>query len=166
MASHCMNVTALYPGTFDPITNGHLDLMNRATKLYSRVVVAIAASTGKNPLFSLQERVALVRAVTHSCASIEVISFEGLLADCAKQQGACVVLRGLRTVTDFEYESQMASLNRYLANQLETVFLMPTEHHSFISSSMIREIARYQGDVSHFVPEIVQQHLQKKFNQE
>jgi pantetheine-phosphate adenylyltransferase len=161
-----MNITALYPGTFDPITNGHLDLIIRAAKLYPRVVVAIAANLGKTPLFSLEERVKLAATATEIYAHVEVIGFEGLLAECAKQQGARVILRGLRTVADFEYESQMASLNRYLAADLETVFLMPTEQHTFISSSMIREIARYKGDVSRFVPEIVQQQLHAKFNQE
>ncbi|SJM91907.1 pantetheine-phosphate adenylyltransferase [Crenothrix polyspora] len=161
-----MNITALYPGTFDPITNGHLDLIVRAAKLYPRVIVAIAANIGKNPLFSLAERVKLAATVTEGYAHIEVIGFEGLLAECAKQQGAQVILRGMRTVADFEYECQMASLNRHLAPDLETVFLMPTEQHTFISSSMIREIARYQGDVSGFVPGIVQQQLHAKFNQE
>jgi pantetheine-phosphate adenylyltransferase len=161
-----MSITALYPGTFDPITNGHLNLIGRAARLYPRVLVAVAASSGKQPLFSLAERVALAVAVTGDYANVEVIGFEGLLAECAKRHGAKVILRGLRTVTDYEYECQLAGLNRYLAPQLETLFLMPTEQHTFISSSMIREIARYQGDVSHFVPAVVQQQLQAKFNQE
>ncbi|WP_394754579.1 pantetheine-phosphate adenylyltransferase [Crenothrix sp.] len=161
-----MNITALYPGTFDPITNGHLDLIIRASKLYPRVVVAIANNVGKNPLFSFEERLSLATEVTKAYDHVEVIGFEGLLAECAKQQGAQVVLRGMRTVADFEYEWQMASLNRHLAPDLETVFLMPSEQHTFISSSMIREIARYKGDVSRFVPKIVQQQLHAKFNQE
>jgi pantetheine-phosphate adenylyltransferase len=161
-----MDITAIYPGTFDPITSGHLDLIVRASKLYPRVVVAIAANTGKSPLFTLEERVKLAAEVTKAYGHVEVIGFDGLLAECAKEQGAQVILRGLRTVADFEYECQMASLNRYLAADLETLFLMPTEQHTFISSSMIREIARYKGDVSRFVPESVEKQLRAKFNQE
>jgi pantetheine-phosphate adenylyltransferase len=161
-----MDITALYPGTFDPITNGHLDVIVRAAKLYPRVIVAIATNARKNPLFSLEERLSMVVDATKACGSVEVVSFSGLLVDCARQYGAQVILRGLRTVADFEYESQMANLNRYLAAGLETLFMMPTEQHTFISSSMVREIARYQGDVSGLVPAVVQQYLCCKFNQE
>lgn len=158
-----MPITAIYPGTFDPITNGHLDLIARATKLYRKVVVAVAVNRGKTPLFSLDERVDLVKAVTSEFPNVLVIGFDNLLVECAKQQGAHVILRGLRAVSDFEYEFQLAGMNRRLAPELETVFLTPAEQYEFISSSMIREIAQLNGDVSCFVPDLVQQSLINKF---
>jgi pantetheine-phosphate adenylyltransferase len=161
-----MQIVAIYPGTFDPITNGHLDLVVRASRLYQEVIVAVAVNTGKAPLFSLEERVALTKAVTVEHANIRVVGFDTLLVDCAKKHGANVILRGLRAVSDFEYEFQLAGMNRHLAPQLETIFLTPAERYAFISSSMIREIARLNGDVSCFVPEIVRQSLIKKFSQE
>ncbi|WP_305909150.1 pantetheine-phosphate adenylyltransferase [Methylomarinum sp. Ch1-1] len=161
-----MNITAIYPGTFDPITNGHLDLVARASKLYDRVIVAIAENRGKEPLFSVQERVALVKAVTVDYFNVEVIGFNNLLVDCARERGANVILRGLRAVSDFEYEFQLAGMNRRLSPQLETVFLTPAEQYEFISSSMIREIAKLHGDVSSFVPEIVEQRLTEKYAEE
>ncbi|MCX7088840.1 MAG: pantetheine-phosphate adenylyltransferase [Methylococcales bacterium] len=161
-----MNIIAIYPGTFDPITNGHLDLIARATKIYTQVIVAIAENKGKTPLFSLNERVALVEAVTQEFANVRVIGFDNLLVDCAKQQGANVILRGLRAVSDFEYEFQLAGMNRRLSPDLETMFLTPAEQYEFISSSMIREIARLKGDVGIFVPDLVHQQLMAKFNQE
>jgi pantetheine-phosphate adenylyltransferase len=161
-----MQIVAIYPGTFDPITNGHLDLVVRASRLYQEVIVAVAVNIGKAPLFSLEERVALTQAVTAEHANIRVVGFDTLLVDCAKEYGANVILRGLRAVSDFEYEFQLAGMNRHLAPQLETIFLTPAERYAFISSSMIREIARLNGDVSCFVPEIVRQSLIKKFSQE
>jgi pantetheine-phosphate adenylyltransferase len=159
-----MQITAIYPGTFDPITNGHLDLIARASKLYHKVIVAVAVNRGKTPLFSLEERVDLAKAVTPEFSNVQVIGFDTLLVDCAKQQGANVILRGLRAVSDFEYEFQMAGMNRRLAPELETVFLTPAEQYEFISSSMIREIAQLHGDVSCFVPDVVHQRLIKKFS--
>ncbi|MDO9049747.1 MAG: pantetheine-phosphate adenylyltransferase [Methylobacter sp.] len=161
-----MQTTAIYPGTFDPITNGHLDLIARASRLYHKVVVAVAVNRGKIPLFSLDERVDLVRAVTSEFPNVEVIGFDNLLVECAKQQGANVILRGLRAVSDFEYEFQLAGMNRRLAPELETVFLTPAEQYEFISSSMIREIAQLNGDVSCFVPDLVHQSLINKFRPE
>jgi pantetheine-phosphate adenylyltransferase len=161
-----MQITAIYPGTFDPITNGHLDLIARASRLYHKVVVAVAVNRGKAPLFSLDERVDLVRAVTSEFANVSVIGFGNLLVECAKQQGANVILRGLRAVSDFEYEFQLAGMNRRLAPDLETVFLTPAEQYEFISSSMIREIAQLNGDVSCFVPDLVHQRLIGKFRGE
>lgn len=158
-----MQIVAIYPGTFDPITNGHLDLIARASKLYHEVIVAVAINKGKDPLFSLDERVALVKAVTPNFNNIRVIGFDNLLVECAKQQRANVILRGLRAVSDFEYEFQLAGMNRHLAPNLETVFLTPAEQYEFISSTMIREIARLHGDVSIFVPDIVHEHLKAKF---
>ncbi|MEQ1636781.1 MAG: pantetheine-phosphate adenylyltransferase [Methylococcales bacterium] len=161
-----MNIIAIYPGTFDPVTNGHLDLIARAAKIYTEVIVAIAENKGKAPLFSLSERVALVEAVTWDFTNVRVIGFDNLLVECAKQQGANVILRGLRAVSDFEYEFQLAGMNRRLSPDLETMFLTPAEQYEFISSSMIREIARLKGDVGIFVPDIVHQQLIAKFNQE
>ena len=161
-----MNITAIYPGTFDPITNGHLDLVARAARLYQRIIVAVAESRGKTPLFSVEERVSLVKSVTAEFDNVEVIGFDNLLVDCAKEHGAGVILRGLRAVSDFEYEFQLAGMNRRLSPQLETVFLTPAEQYEFISSSMIREIARLNGNVSSFVPAVVEQRLFEKFSKE
>jgi pantetheine-phosphate adenylyltransferase len=159
-----MKINAIYPGTFDPVTNGHLDLIARAAKLYDQVIVAVAENNNKSPLFSIEERVALARAVTSDFANVNVIGFDNLLVDCAKEQGAHVILRGLRAVSDFEYEFQLAGMNRRLSPDLETVFLTPAEQYEFISSSMIREIARLKGNVSSFVPDIVLNGLIKKFS--
>jgi pantetheine-phosphate adenylyltransferase len=156
-------ITAIYPGTFDPITNGHLDLVARAAQLYDEIIVAVAANKTKTPLFSLAERVALAKTVTGEFSNVRVIGFDNLLVDCAKQHGACVILRGLRAVSDFEYEFQLAGMNRRLAPELETVFLTPAEQYEFISSSMIREIARLKGNVSCFVAECVHKQLMEKF---
>ena len=161
-----MQTTAIYPGTFDPITNGHLDLIARASRLYHKVIVAVAVNRGKAPLFSLEERVDLAKAVISEFPNVEVIGFDNLLVECAKQQGANVILRGLRAVSDFEYEFQLAGMNRRLAPELETVFLTPAEQYEFISSSMIREIAQLNGDVSCFVPDLVHQSLINKFKSE
>ncbi|WP_341328046.1 pantetheine-phosphate adenylyltransferase [Methylotuvimicrobium sp. KM2] len=161
-----MNITAIYPGTFDPVTAGHLDLIARAAKLYDKIIVAIAVGTTKTPLFTIDERVALAKAVTEAFENVSVIGFSNLLVDCAKEQGAHVIIRGLRAVSDFEYEFQLAGMNRRLSPDLETVFLTPAEQYEFISSSMIKEIARLNGDVSSFVPDIVKQSLIKKFSQE
>lgn len=161
-----MQIIAIYPGTFDPITNGHIDLIARASRLYQKVIVAVAVNSSKTPLFPLDERVALAKAVTPEFTNVRVIGFDNLLVDCAREQGANVILRGLRAVSDFEYEFQLAGMNRRLAPQLETMFLTPAEQYEFISSSMIREIARLKGDVSSFVPEIVRQCLTQKFSQE
>lgn len=161
-----MQINAIYPGTFDPITNGHIDIIARAAKLYHRVIVAVAVNNNKSPLFSLEQRVALVQAVTCEFSNVTVIGFSTLLVEFAKQQGANVILRGLRAVSDFEYEFQLAGMNRRLSPDLETMFLTPAEQYEFISSTMIREIARLKGDVSSFVPPIVRNALTEKFNQE
>ncbi len=157
-----MNITAIYPGTFDPITHGHVDLAERAARMFDRLVVAVAENDKKGPLFSLDERVAMAREAFIGTPNIEVIGFDTLLVDCARQTGSAVILRGLRAVSDFEFEFQLAGMNRHLGPEIETVFLTPSERYAFISSSLIREIARFGGDVSEFVPQPVRNALQNK----
>ena len=157
-----MNIAAIYPGTFDPITNGHLDLVNRAARIFDRVVVAVAESRNKVPLFTLKERIALAREVLKDLPNVEVLGFDTLLVECARASGASVILRGLRAVSDFEFEFQLAGMNRYLGPELETLFLTPSEKYAFISSSVIREIAKLGGDVSSFVPDLVREALTEK----
>lgn len=159
-----MQIIAIYPGTFDPITNGHLDLVARASRLFHKVIVAVAVNAEKAPLFSLDERVNLIKQATINYSNVEVIGFDNLLVNCAKQYGATVILRGLRAVSDFEYEFQMAGMNRNLAPELETLFLTPPEQYTFISSSVIKSISQLNGDISAFVPDCVLQQLIKKFN--
>ncbi|MBI1731720.1 MAG: pantetheine-phosphate adenylyltransferase [Gammaproteobacteria bacterium] len=146
-----MNVTAIYPGTFDPITNGHTDIVARATALFDRVIVAVARSTSKKTAFTTDERVTMARLALAQIPAAEVQSFDGLMIDYARQLGAKVIIRGLRAVSDFDYEFQMAGMNRQLHSDAETVFLTPAEHLSYISSSLVREIATFGGDVSKFV---------------
>ena len=145
----------LYPGTFDPITMGHADLVERASRLFDEVIIAVAANPKKNPLFPLEQRVELAREVTKHLPNVKVIGFSTLLAHFVKEQQANILLRGLRAVSDFEYEFQMASMNRHLIPQVETLFLTPAEEFGFISSSLVREISRLGGDVSAFVPAAV-----------
>ena len=150
-----MGKKLIYPGTFDPITNGHRDLVERAARMFDEVVVAIASSDKKGPLFSLEERVAMADRVLAHLPNVSVTGFDKLLAFFLREQGASVVLRGLRAVSDFEYEFQLANMNRQLAPEIETVFLTPAEHLSYISSSLVREIAVLGGDVSKFVDVVV-----------
>lgn len=153
----------LYPGTFDPITNGHIDLVYRASKMFDTVIVAVARSSAKNPLFSLEERVALCEQVLGHIKDVEVIGFHRLLKDVVEDKKADAVLRGLRAVSDFEYEFQLANMNRALSPSMESIFLTPSEHLSYISSSIVREIASLNGDVSKFVPHAVEEALRRKF---
>ncbi len=155
--------TVVYPGTFDPITNGHIDLVERACRLFDRVIVAVAASNRKNPLFSLDERVLLAQQTLSHLPNVSVMGFNILLVDFIRQQKAQAVLRGLRAVSDFEYEFQLANMNRALAPTMESIFLTPAEHLSYISSSIVREIALLGGDVSQFVAAPVEAALKKKF---
>ena len=157
-----MSLSAIYPGTFDPVTNGHHDLVRRASRLFSRVVVAIAASPGKVPLFTLEERVELAREVLGDLGNVEVTGFSSLTVDFARKHNLDVMVRGLRAVSDFEFEFQLANMSRALAPELESVFLTPQEDLSYISSSMIREIALLGGDVSPFVHPSVKRALDAK----
>lgn len=151
-----MQKAIIYPGTFDPITKGHVDLIERASRLFEKVIVAVAASTGsKAPLFTYAERIDLAKEVLANYKNVEVIGFEGLLINFARQQQISVILRGLRAVSDFEYEFQLASMNRRISPDLETLFLTPAEQYSFISANLVREIAALGGDVSQFVHEVV-----------
>jgi pantetheine-phosphate adenylyltransferase len=159
-----MKLTAIYPGTFDPITNGHTDIVERAARMFDLVIVAIAGSTGKSTTFSTAERVDLARKALADISNVEVASFTGLMTVYAKQRGARVIVRGLRAVSDFEYEFQMASMNRQLYGQAETVFLTPAEHLSYISSSLVREIAMLGGDVTRFVHGAVNAALYEKMS--
>jgi len=153
----------LYPGTFDPITKGHGDLVERASRLFDEVVVAVAASPKKNPLFPLERRVELAKAVTAHLPNVEVIGFSCLLANLVEQQKATIILRGLRAVSDFEFEFQLANMNRVLAPQAESMFLTPSEHYSYLSSTLVREIAALGGDVTKFVHPTVHQALLERF---
>ena len=154
----------IYPGTFDPITHGHTDLIERASRLFHEVVVAVAYNSKKKPLLELEERCDLVRQATAHVPNVTVMGFSNLLAEFVRSQNATVILRGLRAVSDFEYEFQLADMNRRLAPELESVFLTPTNHLSYISSTLIREIASLGGDVSEFVDPAVQAALEKKFS--
>jgi len=157
-------VTVVYPGTFDPITNGHADIVARASRLFDRVILGVAVNAGKSPTFSLDERVALAREALTGIARLEIVAFSNLLVDFVRECGAGVVLRGLRAVSDFEYEFQLAGMNRRLAPEVETLFLTPAEQYSFISSGLVREIAALGGDVSEFVHPVVEQALRSKFS--
>jgi pantetheine-phosphate adenylyltransferase len=157
-----MNRAALYPGTFDPITNGHYDLIRRAASIFSRVVVAVAANPGKAPLFSLEERVEMAGIVLGDVEHLEIVGYTGLTVDFARANGIGVMVRGLRAVSDFEFEFQLATMSRQIAEEVETVFLTPTEQFSFISSTMVREIALFGGDVSKFVHPRVEAELKRK----
>jgi len=154
---------ALYPGSFDPLTNGHLDILSRARRLADRVVVAILENDGKKPLFSVAERIEKIRKILRDDPSTPVRSFSGLLVDFAREAGATLIVRGLRAVSDYEYELQMALMNRRLAPSIDTVFLMANEEYSYVSSRLVKEVASLRGDLSGLVPEPVRQRLAAKF---
>jgi pantetheine-phosphate adenylyltransferase len=161
-----MKHVAVYPGTFDPVTNGHIDLVERSLSIFDEIIVAIAANPKKQPLFSLEERIDMFRNVTGKFDRVTIEGFDGLLVDYVKQKKAVGIIRGLRAVSDFEYEMQMALMNRRLDDTIETVFLMPNEEYSFITSTIVKEAASYGGDVSSLVPEIVVEKLKRKFKAE
>lgn len=156
-----MNRTAIYPGTFDPITNGHHDLARRAASLFDAVIVAIAANPNKAPMFPLDARVDMARRVLHDLPNVAVVGYSGLTVEFARANKAAVVVRGLRAVSDFEFEFQLANMNRHMVREIETVFLTPQEQFTFISSSLVREIAVLGGDVREFVHPIVEAELKK-----
>lgn len=159
-----MQTRAIYPGTFDPITNGHADLIERAARMFDEVIVAIAANPSKQPLFSLDERVRLITTVTKELNNVTVVGFTGLLAEFARQQQATILIRGLRAVADFEYEFQLANMNRRLNPELESVFLTPSEENSFISSTLVKEVALHHGDVGQFCDPVVKEALEDKLH--
>ena len=154
--------SAIYPGTFDPITNGHKDLVHRAAGIFERVLVAVASNQGKTPMFTLEERVDIARRVLADMPNVEVAGYNGLTVDLMRERGIKVVVRGLRAVSDFEFEFQLANMQRHLLRDIETVFLTPKEQFTFISSTLIREIATYGGDASEFVDPLVVAELRKK----
>ncbi|RLV59012.1 pantetheine-phosphate adenylyltransferase [Parashewanella curva] len=153
---------AIYPGTFDPITNGHLDLIERGSQLFDKVIIGVANSSSKQPMFDLEERVALVKKVTEKFGNVEVQGFSGLLVDFAKNNGANVLLRGVRTTIDFEYELTLANMNRALSPELESVLLMPKSENSFISSTLVKDVVRHGGDISAFTHVEVVNAIEKK----
>jgi len=159
-----MTVKAIYPGTFDPVTNGHADLIERASRLFPYVVIGVAASPSKQPMFDLDHRVAMLKEVSKHLPNVSVAGFSGLLVDFAKQNQANVLIRGLRAVSDFEYEFQLANMNRRLSPDLESVFLTPAEENSFISSTLVKEVALHRGDVSQFVHIEVEKALLSKLH--
>ncbi len=162
MPNEPCGIIAVYPGSFDPITNGHLDLIERASRLFERLIVAILRNEAKKPLFSVEERVEMAREVLRGYPNVEVASFGGLLVEFAASRGARVILRGIRAISDYEYELQMALMNRRLAPDIETVFLMAAEDYSFLSARLVKEVVALGGDVSGLVPPLVEERLRKR----
>ncbi len=159
-----MKRIAIYPGTFDPITNGHIDVIERASKLFDKVIVTVAKNVAKTPLFTVEERIKMIKEAVKRFDNVEVDSFDGLLVDYARMKNAVAIIRGLRAVSDFEYEFQMALMNRKICD-ITTVFLVPHEKYTYLNSTIVREIASFGGDVSNFVPKIVEKMLKEKFKQ-
>jgi pantetheine-phosphate adenylyltransferase len=157
--------TALFPGTFDPCTNGHLDLVRRAARMFDRVVVAVAPSPAKGTLFTVDERVEMIRLAVRGLRHVEVIAFDDLLVDCARRVGARAIIRGIRAVSDFEYEFQMALMNRRLAPAIEIVFMMPSQEYTYLNSTLVKEVARYGGDVSGLIPRAVESRLRARLRE-
>lgn len=157
-----MNIRAVYPGSFDPVTNGHIDLIQRSATLFDQVIVAILQNAAKNPLFTVEERIAMLEEVTRDLKNVSVASFDGLLVDYVAQVDASVIIRGIRAVSDYEYELQMALMNRRLSGKVETVFMLPAESYSFLSSKLVKEVAALGGCVKGFVPADVEKRLRAK----
>lgn len=158
-----MRKIAIYPGTFDPITNGHVDLVERGLRIFDEIIIAIATAQKKQPLFTIRERLNLIESAVKGCKNVRVESFDGLLVEYVKSRNGIAVIRGLRAVSDFEYELQMALMNRRLDLKIETVFMMPSEEYSFLTSTMVKEVASFGGSVKGLVPEIVEKALRSKF---
>lgn len=158
-----MKHIAVYPGTFDPVTNGHIDLVERSLRIFGEVIVAVAENPKKAPLFPLEERIAMLKAVTVNYKNVVIEGFDGLLVEYVRKKGAVAIIRGLRAVSDFEYEMQMALMNRRLDSNIETVFLMPNVEYSFITSTIVKEAASYGGDVSSLAPQVIVEKLKEKF---
>ncbi|MGM9925259.1 MAG: pantetheine-phosphate adenylyltransferase [Bacillus sp. (in: firmicutes)] len=160
-----MSKIAICPGSFDPITNGHIDIIQRGAKVFDELYISVLNNSAKNPLFTMEERVELIKEVTSHIPNVKVDSFEGLLVDYARSINANAIIRGLRAVSDFEYEMQGTSMNRVLNDELETFFMMTNSQYSFLSSSIVKEVAKYKGDISALVPPVVHQALKDKFNE-
>ncbi len=154
--------TAIYPGSFDPVTNGHLDIIKRSSAIFDKLYVAVSINRSKTPLFTVEERIELIRRVTKSVPNVEVVTFNGLLADFAKEKGANVIIKGLRAVTDFEYEFQMALMNKKLNPETETLFMTTSQNYSFLSSSIVKEIGALDGDLTGLVPEEIENEIKMK----
>ena len=161
----CMPI-AIYPGTFDPITFGHIDIAVRASKVFDKVVAVVAENPGKNPLFSVQERFEMVKEALKDVDKIEVVTFSGLIVNCMREQQASVIIRGLRALSDFEYEFQMAFTNRNMFAEAETVFMMPSAKYIYLNSTLVKQIARLKGEIGAFVPKIVKERLMAKLEQD
>jgi pantetheine-phosphate adenylyltransferase len=159
-----MDTRAVYPGSFDPVTNGHMDLIQRSAALFDKVIVAILRNTEKIPLFTVEERIEMLEEATRDLKNVSVTAFEGLLVDFVEKIGGSVIIRGIRAVSDYEYELQMALMNRSLSNKVETVFMVPTESYSFLSSKLVKEIAQLGGKIHGFVPADVEKRLCRKFS--
>jgi len=155
--------TVLYPGSFDPVTNGHLDVANRAARIFDRLIIGVAVNSEKNPLFTFDERIGMLREVCKDMSNTEIVSFSSLLVNAVNDLNACAVIRGIRAVSDFEYEFQMALMNRELNEKCETLFMMPSPEYSYVSSRLIKEIARCGGDISPFVPPVVSAAIARKY---
>ena len=155
---------AVYPGTFDPITNGHLDIIKRASPLFDKVIATLALNIDKNPLFTVEERLEMIRRSVHDIDNVEIAQFSGLIVDFASERGASVIIRGLRAVSDFEFEFQMALMNRKQRPEIDTVYLMPDARYTYLSSSIVKEVAQHGGNIERFVPPFVLEMLKKKFN--
>ena len=158
-----MTNTAIYPGSFDPCTNGHLDIIERSSKIFEKVIVAVLINSSKTPTFTVEERIDLLKTATEHIPNVEVVSFNGLLAQFAQDRGASVIIKGLRAMSDFEYEFQMALANKKLNPDVETVFLTTAAENMYLSSSIVREVARYGGDISDMVPKVITEKIYKKF---
>lgn len=156
--------TAVYPGTFDPVTNGHLDIISRAAELFDEVVIGVLHNSAKTPLFSVEERVKILEKATRDIPGVKVVSFSGLAVDFARQCNAKVIVRGLRAITDFDYELQMAQTNRIMAPSIDTTFLTTSLEYAYLSSTTVKEVAKFKGDISKFVPEFVADEIHKKMN--